>query len=227
MAAQELFEEIPHTCRSTKLTMMNYESLLRGYKPGTLWKQGSMDYEQNVALGKNGGFDTLRHYALGFFIAARKIQGLIIEDLETKTYRDAIFNPLLFCYWHGFEVAIKYLIEKLSIIYTEGSSYKLHHSLIGNWKILRPLVIQYSKLYPGDENLSMEQIDSIEYFLIDFSLIESKGMAFRYPSPAKEPSKKYTYEFELVNIVETATTIEKASHWFELLIDGVDEDLTY
>ncbi len=95
-----------------------------------------------------------------------------------EIYRHVLIFPVLFCYRHGFELAVKEIVEKFGrIAKIESSKLSKDHSLNKAWNDCRKVIIEICGEMEHDQYL-----ESIDQLIAEFESIDKTAETFRYAS---------------------------------------------
>lgn len=141
------------------------------YKHNDLFRPGP-NPEPNACVGTNGGPYDFEQYAIGYFIAGRKVAAAAAAQ---QLQIDLFVYPLVFLYRHAIELALKHLVTVLPPLYGEEVTYQATHKLLDNWTVVR------GYLERSAEFGRAASIPAFEAILRDFVDLDPKGEAFRFP----------------------------------------------
>ena len=105
----------------------------RNYKQNDLFKNGA-NPRLNACVGRNGGPYTFYAYSHGYFHAGER---LIQSVLRNQLSIDLLIYPIVFCFRHGIELAIKDLVIILPKLWNQTDAIQPTHDLIDNWTLIR------------------------------------------------------------------------------------------
>ncbi len=111
-------------------------------------------------------------YASAFLDGARVLRD---EVLERHGLADSIAFPLVFCYRHHVELALKNLIATGKQLIGDPGSFAKLHGLHGLWNECRPVLMQ---LDPPPEPADL---DRAERTILQLDQLDPAGETFRYP----------------------------------------------
>lgn len=144
----------------------------RNYKQNDLFRSGT-NLHLNACIGRNGGPYTFYAYSRGYFHAGeRLIQSVSSNQLSI----DLLIYPIVFCFRHGIELAIKDLVIILPKLWNQTNAIQLTHDLIDNWRLVRGYLSKDP--FPSDDATT----DQVEKVLTDLVALDPNGQAFRFPS---------------------------------------------
>ena len=89
---------------------------------------------------------------------------------------DLLIYPIVFCFRHGIELAIKDLVIILPKLWNQTNAIQLTHDLINDWTLARGFLSQE----PFQSNDATT--DQVEKVLTDLVALDPNGQAFRFPS---------------------------------------------
>lgn len=102
----------------------------------------------------------------------------LIEACSRKPYeRNILIYPILFCYRHGLELAMKWIITRYGGA-ASISAPKLDHDLWKLWQSCK-LVIEYS------DNGDTKDVQVVEEIIKNFHGLDKSGESFRYSTNKK------------------------------------------
>src|SRR5215213_11294263 len=142
------------------------------YKQNYLFTSGA-NLRLNACVGRNGGPYTFYAYSRGYFHAGeRLIQSVFSNQLSI----DLLIYPIVFCFRHGIELAIKDLVIILPKLWNQTDTIQPTHNLIDNWTLIRDYLSQ-NPFQSTDATPS-----EVEKVLTDLVALDPNGQAFRFPS---------------------------------------------
>ncbi len=150
--------------------------------------------------------DKLDLYAAGY---KRASDILAAHVISTGMGLDACIYPILFLYRHYLELRLKELLHSGSKLLSKNYTMKSTHSLIRLWSDARPLV---HEIFPDGD---AAELDSLERLLSEFSRIDEKSEAFRYPVNKK--GAMYLDDIKYINVRNLIEILAKV----ESLLDGI------
>jgi len=158
-----------------------------------------------------GGAYNYFHYYKGYFHAGLKIVTDIINNPNPSDI-DLLIYPIVFLFRHSIELALKHLSIVVPKIWGETIDTALTHNLITDWKKIKVFLLKE----PGIFNTDNQLIDKFEKFLNDFTEIDPKGEAFRYP--VDKGGTRHLSDMSVINIKNFHNIIvpigETLDYWF-------------
>jgi hypothetical protein len=186
-----------------------------GRKQNDLFAPGP-NIRLNACVGWNGGPPDFSRYSAGYFLAGQRL----VESVESDSMRcvDLLVYPIVMVYRHGVETALKYLRQRLPILFDDPTEFKLNHDIMVNWKAVRSYL---SRLEGSAEPSELDQIEKTLKDLVEF---DPNGMVFRYPE-----DKEGAMHLEDTNIINVrvfadgmkplSDFLENCCGWVDYLID--------
>jgi hypothetical protein len=192
---------------------------LSSYVRGTLFSnQISRDPDRLAAMAYGDEPYDRSWFASAFFQAGNLIVQQCIKD---PGLNDVLVFPALYCYRHGFELAIKKLLECLD---TSPPNLNKGHQLLhqDRWKRLRPLL---QGVYSTRKwtRLDKPTLDGVENLLTDIETIDDSGASFRYPT---DPTGQPVFSNgEIYDLHDIAIWLKELAKWFDDVILCVQDGL--
>jgi hypothetical protein len=150
-------------------------------------------------------YPTQRHALIldGYFRAAHAL----VDHCGTKMYkRQTMIYPILFCYRHALEMAMKWIVGSYGDHY--GVSLpELDHNLWHLWQACRAIFTQV------DDESAAVGTSTVEKLLKEFHDLDTSAEAFRYPVKKKDGSliPLPDIAIDLINLREVMEGLE---HFF-------------
>ena len=160
----------------------------RNYKQNDLFRSGA-NLRLNACVGRNGGPYTFYAYSRGYFHAGER---LIQSVVHTQVSIDLLIYPIVFCFRHGIELAIKDLVIILPKLWNQTNAIQLTHDLINDWTLARGFLSQE----PFQSNDATT--DQVEKVLTDLVALDPNGQAFRFPSA--RDGKLFLQDTAIINL---------------------------
>ena len=135
---------------------------------------------------------------------------LVDKTREDNHHRSVLIYPIIFCYRHSLELALKYIINMYGRAAGVSPNTK-EHNLARLWPHCRA-VIEYFDPKNDDPAL-----DAVEACIAEFTKIDPGSDTFRYPTNSEGQS--ITINLPPVNLLELRDTME-AIHNFFTGVDG-------
>ena len=107
---------------------------------------------------------------------------LVEECRRDETARHDLLYPILYCYRHGLEVAMKWILSRYGR-YTDVEHYeKTHHDLKSLWEACKKVIIEIGG---DDDDDDREAIEVVENIVKEFHDIDPRAFSFRYSTDKK------------------------------------------
>lgn len=135
---------------------------------------------------------------------------LVEKTREDNHYNDILIYPIIYCYRHSLELAIKYIITTYGRAPSVSPNTK-EHDLARLWPHCRR-VIEY--FHPDNDDPAL---DAVEACIAEFAKIDPGSDAFRYATTSKGRPMKIN--LPPVDLLELRATME-AIHNFFTGVDG-------
>lgn len=136
---------------------------------------------------------------------------ILVEKARGDNYYTSVFiYPILFCYRHSLELALKYIINQ----YGRAAGIRsntVEHDLVRLWPDCRVVIEFY---HPDNDDPALE---AVEACIAEFAKIDPGSDAFRYPTNAKGQS--ITINLPPIDLFQLRDTME-AIHNFFTGVDG-------
>jgi hypothetical protein len=144
----------------------------------------------------------------GYFRSAK----VLIEQCEREEFdRNYLTFPILFCYRHALETALKYLIEEYGAMADVSLPEENSHNLMELWKLHDKLI----KNTLG-QSLDEEATAAVGRVVQDFHELDSGSFAFRYAT------NKNGILIQLPSGVVSLATLKDVMEGCENFFDGSD-----
>ena len=110
-----------------------------------------------------------------------KAGAVLVDQCERENYLDQheFVYPALFCYRHGLELAMKWIIGQYGRFAGVSSMAHMHHDLWQLWKVCKNVILQ---LGSDGEN---EALRAVEQVVKEFHELDRESFAFRYSTDKK------------------------------------------
>jgi hypothetical protein len=116
-------------------------------------------------------------YAVGY----RKAAELLVEHTKTtNSNQDILVYPIVFLYRHYLELRMKDIIKDGNILLDFTESFPQDHLISGLWEKCKMIIEQLDH-----DNSMIDEINAVDENIKEFSKIDLKSMAFRYPTDKK------------------------------------------
>jgi hypothetical protein len=141
---------------------------------------------------------------------------LIEECRRNPADRNNLVYPILYCYRHGLELAMKWIIGMYGRLASVYSADYLDHDLWKLWVACKKVILEV-----GSDDDSSEVLQAVEQVVKDFHDWDKFSMAFRYSNDKNGVSLKLPdYPIDLENIKKVMQAVR---HFFS----GVDGELDF
>jgi len=174
------------------------------HRHGDLFQNSNDDLQRSrriACVGDNGGPYDTGQIARGYFAAAHQLlrrdvpwqeveplplrdRGVLQVSIDLKVY------PILYCYRHGIELALKHLLFQIPRFFKEPLTTKdlKGHPLNKWWKKLLPYLNRIRTVYGNDadscgfakEYLGRDKLTNIGSIISEIDKLDSTSTAFRY-----------------------------------------------
>lgn len=106
---------------------------------------------------------------------------LLVEECQSneRVFRHQLVYPILFCYRHGLELAIKWVIDQYGRYTDLSKEDYTHHNLWLLWKACKKIILDVG-LDGG-----MDSIMAVEQVVKDFHDLDTGSFSFRYSTDKK------------------------------------------
>lgn len=139
-------------------------------KKGDRLLQNSEDWDRGVEFSRD---EISRHVLiLGGYMRAGAALIELCEHSGSRLDRAELIYPILFCYRHGIELAMKWIIDMYGSYSSVEISDIQHHDLWQLWKLCKEIIIE-----GGSDN---EAIPVVEQIIKDFHDLDKSALTFRY-----------------------------------------------
>lgn len=179
--------------------MSNYR-----YRTNDLFKPDN-PWQLNACIGMNGGPYDFDAYSRGYFSAAKTLVDAVIAD---NTEIDLTVYPIVYCYRHGIELALKHLAYLLPQIWGEASQQISTHKLIDAWGVVKTYLLRDQVF--DEEGTQIGYVDSVINDIIQF---DPTAEVFRFPSDRS--GGFYLQDAAHINIPVLSETLEAVRGIFE------------
>lgn len=143
----------------------------------------------NACVGRNGGPYTFYAYSRGYFHAGER---LIRSVFSNQLSMDVLIYPIIFCFRHGIELAIKDLVIILPELWNQTNAIQLTHDLLDNWTLIKGYLSQ--EPFPSNDSTP----DDVEKVLTDLIALDPDGQTFRFPSA--RDGKLFLQDTAIINL---------------------------
>lgn len=140
---------------------------------------------------------------------------LLVEQCQSTewTLRHGLIYPIFFCYRHGLELAIKWIIQRYGRYADVPDEDYTHHDLWQLWKVCKKIIIDVGS--DGD----MESLMAVEQVVKDFHDLDKGSFSFRYSTDKKGALIRLPdVAFDLTNIKDVMEAVDN-------LFSGADGQL--
>jgi hypothetical protein len=163
---------------------------------------------------------TQRHVLMlsGYFRGAHAL----VEHCSTNMYeRQTMIYPILFCYRHALEMAMKWIIGAYGHRF-EMSPTELDHNLWHLWQACREMFNQI------DDESAARSTSTVEKLLKEFHDLDTRAEAFRYPMKKDgTPIPLPDVDIDLINLKQVMEGLENffngADGYLDSLCSARDE----
>lgn len=140
---------------------------------------------------------------------------LLVEECQSneRALRHGLVYPILFCYRHGLELAIKWIIDQYGRYADLPKEDYTHHNLWLLWKACKKIILEV-----GSDG-GMDSIVAVEQVVKDFHDLDKGSFSFRY-STDKEGAL-----IRLPNVSFNLTNIKDVMEGVNNLFIGADSQL--
>ncbi len=155
---------------------MESESEFKWPKKGDRLLRAENDWQRSVTFTEH---EIARHVHIwdGYMQAgAMLVEGCQSND---QALRHGLIYPILFCYRHGLELAIKWIIQRYGGHTDIPEEDCTHHDLWRLWKICKKIIIDVGS--DGDTGSLM----AVEQVVKDFHDLDKGSFSFRYSTDKK------------------------------------------
>lgn len=172
-----------------------------------------------LSLGGPNPFST---YAEGY----KKLADIGVEHIaEAHWDVDLLVYPIVYCHRHYLELRFKELIRTASQLLDQNLVSPNVHDLRQLWSTVRPLL---ETIWPGEQTKA--DLDAINDLVEQFSKIDPRSYAFRYPIDTygnrSLPGLQYINVRQVSEVIErVAPTLDGASYAIEEFLDSKGEML--
>lgn len=144
----------------------------------------------------------------GYFRAGE----VLVEQAEKDRLDQArLIYPLMFCYRHALEVALKYLIEEYGPMADVYLPEKRDHNLIELWKLHQKLS------EPFNLGANSEAEAAVGLIVKDFHEFDESGFNFRYATDSKGGAIEY--KSGVVSLSTLKKVMKAVEHFFDGSMD--------
>lgn len=165
------------------------------------------DWNNNAWIHKPSNKFSL--YADGYIEGARK---LVDKCLNEQQGHDTLVFPIIFLYRHYIELRLKELIIGLNYLNDKGETLSQTHNVVNLWN-------DFEKKYSIISTDRSDEFKQTERLIKEFSSIDPKSMAFRYPIDTKGNN---SLSINLVNLRNFANVMDKIHIFLNALSWQVD-----
>lgn len=106
---------------------------------------------------------------------------LVEQCCRDGSVRHDLLYPILYCYRHGLEVAMKWILNQYGH-YADIEQYEMNHDLWQLWKRCKKVIIDVGG---DDSNETIEGINTVEKIVKEFHDLDPRSFAFRYATNTK------------------------------------------
>jgi hypothetical protein len=191
---------------------MEFESELRWPKKGDRLLRAENDCQRAVTFTEH---EIARHVHIwdGYIRAG----AMLVEECQSndRALRHELVYPILFCYRHGLELAIKWIFHRYGGYTDIPAEDYAHHNLWQLWKVCKKVIIGVGS--DGDT----ESLIAVEQVVKDFHDLDKGSFSFRY-STDKEGAL-----IRLPNVPFDLTNIKNVMEAVNNLFTGADGQLDH
>ena len=167
---------------------------------------------QNVTFEERG---VTRH--LFMWDGYMKAGAVLIDNCEhgDNLGRHTLVYSILFCYRHGLELALKWIIGRYGRIAAIVPANHMHHNLLELWKVCKTVILE---LGSDGEN---DALQAVEKLVKEFHDLDHGSFSFRYSTDKK--GMVIYLPNESIDLFNIKDVMEGVTNFF----DGVDAQLDY
>lgn len=96
------------------------------------------------------------------------------QSAGDRADRHELVYPILFCYRHGLELAIKWIINRYGRYASIPKEDYIHHNLLQLWKVCKQVILEVGSDGEDEALLAVEQV------VKDFHDLDKGSFSFRY-----------------------------------------------
>lgn len=160
------------------------------------------DWWHNACL--NYIYDNLGLYIDGY----KHASNLLVEHIkEDRVDIDTLVYPIVFLYRQYLELQLKEIIKDNNKLRDIPEKYPKTHDINKLWKICREILEKVLAKY------SSEDLDTVEEYINEFSKIDPKSEAFRYPTD--KHGKKTLPFLKYINLRNLSEVIARIASFLE------------
>lgn len=205
------YEKSEYTNDLNQILMCKYQCQLKGYVKGTLFSSPNVrDPDTIAAMGDSNGPYDRSWYAAAYFDAGFRLAETCRND---PGLNDTLVFPMVFCFRHGCELAIKDLLDRLAEL--RDGQLVGHLLLKERWERLKPRL----QMLHTERSWTLVETDTlagVERLLTDIDALDAGSFSFRYPKDTKgNPMLNGLEEFDVQVISQWLTALGK---WFKDLM---------
>lgn len=129
---------------------------------------------------------------------------MLVEECQSneRAPRHELVYPILFCYRHGLELAIKWIINRYGRYTDISAEDYAHHNLWQLWKVCKKIIIDV-----GSDG-GMESLMAVEQVVKDFHDLDEGSFSFRYSMDKKGALVRLpNVPFDLTNIKDVMEAV--------------------
>ena len=183
-------------------------------KKGDILFTDAEDWQYNACLNKFG--EDWYAYTEGY----RRAADTLVEHITQRCRYDVDFlvYPIVFLYRQHLELRLKTLIIDGNRLYDNPPGFPKTHKIDILWKECRKIL---EKVWPKGPK---EEIDAVEICIVEFSKIDPKSEAFRYPVDRDE-TPILPSELKRINVRHLADSMAKVANFLDGAHCGITEHL--
>jgi hypothetical protein len=172
----------------------------------------SDDWWNNACI--NFTFDTWDLYASGYLQAAKRLAKSVVDSHRSP---DAIVYPMAFLYRHYLELRLKIIIAEGQELLDLKREFPQYHRLDQLWKTAKQII---ESVYAKDPK---DVLGWVEDSLLEFSRLDQKSFAFRYPHD--KSWNKSLKGMKYLNVRQFAEVMARVSRFLESVSGGISQHL--
>lgn len=127
------------------------------------------------------------------------------KSADDRADRHELVYPILFCYRHGLELAIKWIIDRYGTYASITEDDHVHHNLWQLWKVCKQVILEVGSDGEDEALLAVEQV------VKDFHDLDRGSFSFRYSSDtngAVIPLPNVAFDLENIrNVMEAVNNL--------------------
>lgn len=177
-------------------------------KRGDRLLRSSKNWDSDVTFSRDSG--TRDAHIWNGYVRA----GAILAEQINVPKEDFLY-PILYCYRHGLEVAMKWILNNYGR-YADLEQYERNHNLLDLWKACKDVI---AKLGDVDDPETIEAIEVVGSIVREFHNLDPESFAFRY-STDKKGTGTIKLPDDPIDLSNVKDVMEGVNSFFEGM-DGV------